>query len=109
MPVNPAEPVWRSFPATVLPEARSRGMGVIGMKVLCRGLGLAVPGCGTAEPWIRYALAHELSTIVIGCDGPQQVADNVAVASGAEPMTVEERRALEEVVAPYARQLMYYK
>lgn len=108
IPVNPAEPAWLSFPATVLPEALSRGMGVIGMKVFCRGLGLHVPGCTAPEPWIRYALAHEVSTIVIGCDDRQQVEGNVA-AVAAEPMTGTERQSLEEAVAPYARELMYYK
>ena len=47
MPVNPAEAAWHSFPASVLPEARLRGMGIIGMKVLCRGFGLH-PGARSA-------------------------------------------------------------
>jgi aryl-alcohol dehydrogenase-like predicted oxidoreductase len=109
LPVNPAEPVLRSFPGTVLPEARRRNMGVIGMKVLCRGLGLQVPGCAAPEPWIRYALSHEVSTVVIGCDDPAQVVRNVAAAETAGPMSVSDRQALEQAVAPFARQLMYYK
>jgi aryl-alcohol dehydrogenase-like predicted oxidoreductase len=108
MPVNPAEAAWLSFPEAVLPEARRRGMGVVGMKVLCRGLGLRVPGCGSEAPWIRYALAHEVSTIVIGCDNPAQVERNAA-AAGEAPLTAEEREALENAVSPYARELMYYK
>jgi aryl-alcohol dehydrogenase-like predicted oxidoreductase len=108
LPVNPAEPAYHSFIDTVLPEARRREMGVIGMKVLCRGLGLRVPGCGTELPWIRYALAHDVSTLVIGCDTPEQVARNVAAAAAA-PMPAGERRELEKTVADYARELMYYK
>jgi aryl-alcohol dehydrogenase-like predicted oxidoreductase len=108
MPVNPAEPAHLSFLDTVLPEARRRGLGVIGMKVLCRGLGLRVPGCGSETPWIRYALAHEVSTVVIGCDDPVQVARNAAAAA-TEPMPAAERRELERAVAGYARELMYYK
>lgn len=108
MPVNPAEPVHLSFLDTVLPEARRRNLGVIGMKVLCRGLGLRVPSCGEVEPWIRYALAHQVSTVVIGCDDLQQVERNAAAASK-EPMMEAERRALEKRVAPYAGELMYYK
>jgi aryl-alcohol dehydrogenase-like predicted oxidoreductase len=108
MPVNPAEAAWRSFPERVLPEARRRGMGVIGMKVLCRGLGLQVPGWGVPEPWIRYALAREVSTVVIGCDDPQQVAQNVLAAQAA-PLSPEDCRQLEAAVAPWAKRLMYYK
>lgn len=108
MPVNPAEAAWLSFPETVLPEARRRNMGVIGMKVLCRGLGLRVPGCAQPAPWVRYALAHEVSAVVIGCDDPQQVEQNVAAAREA-PFSQEECRQMEAAVAPRARQLMYYK
>ena len=108
LPVNPAEPAWRSFPETVLPEARRRSMGIIGMKILCRGLGLQVPGRENPAHWLRYALADDLSTMVIGCDNPQQVAENVAAAR-MPPMTEEERETFEENVAPWARRLMYYK
>jgi aryl-alcohol dehydrogenase-like predicted oxidoreductase len=108
MPVNPAEAAWLSFPERVLPEARRRGMGVVGMKVLCRGQGLRVPGCGEVTPWIRYALSHEVSTVVIGCDDPAQVERNAAAACEA-PLAIGECEALEAAVAPWARELMYYK
>ena len=108
LPVNPAEPGYGSFLAEVLPEARRRGMGVIGMKVLCRGLGLQVPGYTSPEPWIRYALAQDVSTLVVGCDDPEQVAENAAAAAKG-PLPAEECARLEAAVAPYARRLMYYK
>ncbi len=108
MPVNPAEAAWRSFPATILPEARRREMGVIGMKVLCRGLGLRIPSQGKVAPWVRYALAHEVSTLVVGCDDPLQVEENVAAAREV-PLTGDECAVLEAAVAPMARRLMYYK
>ncbi len=109
MPVNPAEPAHKSFIDSVLPEARRRGMGIIGMKVLCRGLGLQLPGYGSVNPWIRYALSHDVSAIVLGCDNVKQVEENVAAAIAATPMKEEERRAVEMAAAPYARDLMYYK
>ena len=108
VPVNPAEPAFRSFLDSVLPEARRRNLGIIGMKVLCRGLGLRVPGLASVTPWIGYALHQPLSTIVIGCDTPQQVEQNAAAASG-EPLGVEECREMEAAVARWARELMYYK
>lgn len=108
LPVNPAETFHLSFIDSVIPEARRRNLGIIGMKVLCRGLGLRVPGCGSELPWVRYALAQEVSTVVIGCDAPGQVARNVAAATAA-PMSQVERREMENAVARYARDLMYYK
>jgi aryl-alcohol dehydrogenase-like predicted oxidoreductase len=109
MPVNPAEPAYKSFIDSVLPEARRRGMGIIGMKVLCRGLGLQLPGYGSVDSWIRYALSHDVSTIVLGCDTVVQVEQNVAAASASASMTDDERIAMERVAARYARNLMYYK
>ncbi len=109
MPVNPAEPTYRNFLDSVLPEARRRNLGIIGMKVLCRGLGLRVPGLEDVAPWIRYALSREVATIVVGCDTPAQVEQNVAAAMAATPMADEERQAMEEGVARWARELMYYK
>lgn len=108
MPVNPAEAAWRSFPEAVLPEAQRRGLGVIGMKVLCRGLGLQVPGQADPAVWLRYALAREVTTVVIGCDDPGQVEANVAAACR-PPLELRACRELEGVVSTYARQLMYYK
>ncbi|ABA87569.1 oxidoreductase, aldo/keto reductase family [Syntrophotalea carbinolica DSM 2380] len=108
MPVNPAEPAWGSFPEKVLPEAESRGLGIVGMKVLCRGFGLQLPGLQNPVPWLRYALAQGVSTMVIGCDDPWQLEQNVAACSE-KPMSVQECRQLEEAVAPWARKLMYYK
>jgi aryl-alcohol dehydrogenase-like predicted oxidoreductase len=108
LPVNPAEPGYRSFLDSVLPEARRRGMAVIGMKVLCRGLGLQVPGYASPEPWIRYALAQDVSVIVIGCESPEQVAENAAAAAEG-PLGRQDCARLEAAVAPYARRLMYYK
>lgn len=108
MPVNAAEPAYRSFLSEVLPQAQRRGIGIVGMKVLCRGLGLSVPGYTTVRPWIRYALSHDISTVVIGCDNPQQVEQNLEAAAD-HPMTPPERAAMESAVHRFARQLMYYK
>ncbi len=108
LPVNPAEQAWMSFPGVVLPEARKQDMGIIGMKVFCRGFGLQLRGLGDPARWLRYALAYDLSTLVIGCDNPEQVAE-IAAAAQMPPLTAEECRDLEKAVAPWARRLMFYK
>jgi aryl-alcohol dehydrogenase-like predicted oxidoreductase len=107
-PVNPAEPAWLSFPDTVLPEARRRDMGTIGKKVFCRGFGLQIPGQGSSSQWVRYALGYDMSTMVISCDNPQQVEAN-ALAAQLPPLNPEERKTLEQQVAPWAKKLMNYK
>jgi predicted aldo/keto reductase-like oxidoreductase len=108
-PVNPAEPAHRSFIGGVLHQAQQREMGIIGMKVYFRGLAARIPGHGGMEPYLRFALSHPLSTVVIGCDDLAQLEENVRFARSFKPMSDEEQGELVHHVAPFARQLMYYK
>ncbi len=89
-PVNPAEPAHQSFIANVLPLAREKKMGIIGMKVYCRGLVSRMPGFPGMEPFLRFALSHPVTTIVIGCDDIAQLEENVRYAGSFTPM--ESRR-----------------
>jgi len=109
MPVNTAEPAHQSFIKGALPQAVERGMGIIGMKVYLRGLAARIPGYTGMEPFLRYSLSQPVSTIVLGCDDLIQLEENVAFAARFRPMEPEEQQALVKHVAPYARQLMYYK
>jgi aryl-alcohol dehydrogenase-like predicted oxidoreductase len=108
LPVNPAEgSLPDAFERTVIPAARARGMAVIGMKVLARGL-LADAGLGIAE-CIAYGLSADVDTIVVGCDDVGQVRENVAAASEFRALSPAARRALEQFVAPRAERLAYYR
>lgn len=109
MPVNPAEPDHASFIDQVLPLAAERGMGVVGMKAYLRGLAAHIPGHKSMEPYLRFAVSQSVSTVVIGCDNLRQLEENVRFATDFIPMTVEEQQELIRHVAPFARQLMYYK
>jgi aryl-alcohol dehydrogenase-like predicted oxidoreductase len=109
LPVNPAEPVQQSFLEQVVPLAREREMGIVGMKVYLRGLVSRIPGHQGMEPFIRFALSQPVSNVVIGCDDVRQVEENVRLAGSFSPMSAEEQEELLTRIAPYARQLMYYK
>jgi aryl-alcohol dehydrogenase-like predicted oxidoreductase len=109
LPVNPAEPFYRSFIEHVLPLAVEKDMGIIAMKVYFRGLIAKVPEYPGMEPFFRFALSHPVSTAVIGCDSIDQLEENVYFADSFSPMSQEEMRGMMEFVQPYARQLMYYK
>ncbi len=110
LPVNPAEPHHASF-LPLAAEAAARGLGVIGMKVLCRGYLPRMAEDPEALVWelVAYALSQAVSLVVIGCDTPAQVRHLAEAARKFTPMTPEEQRTLEKAVAPMARQLMYYK
>jgi len=109
MPVNPAEPKYESFIENVLPLARERNMGVIGMKVYLRGFASRLPWYTSMEPFLRFALSQPVTNVVIGCDDIAQLEQNVKFAASFKPMTPEEQQALIRDTSPFARQLMYYK
>jgi aryl-alcohol dehydrogenase-like predicted oxidoreductase len=98
--INPADPRYRPFVPTVVADARRRGMGVVGMKVL--GAGTLV-GEATAPELIRYATAHA-DTVIIGCSSLDEVRANLAVggAPNFAPLSPAEQRALEQRIAPRA-------
>jgi aryl-alcohol dehydrogenase-like predicted oxidoreductase len=109
IPVNPAEPFFKSYIDTVIPPASQKGMGIIAMKVYFRGFASRIPGFSGMEPFFRFALSQPVTTAVIGCDDLRQLEENVSIASSFIPMPEKEQTELLEFVAPYARQLMYYK
>ena len=109
MPVNPAEQKYKSFIENVLPLAREKNMGIIGMKVYMRGFVSGLPWYTSMEPFLRFALSQPITNVVIGCDNIEQLEQNVKYASSFESMTQENQQDLTRTVSPFARQLMYYK
>lgn len=107
LPINAADPVRLPFLTTVIPRARQKGMGVVGMKVMAAGR-LPGEGAATAEECIRYAMAHA-DTLIIGCSSPAEVRDNLRIGRTAVPMTREEQRALEARLAARAARYAYFK
>jgi aryl-alcohol dehydrogenase-like predicted oxidoreductase len=105
--VNPAEPYSRSF-LPLAREAFDRGLGVIGMKVLARGLVNQLQ-VAPIRDFVHYALSQPVSLVVIGCDDPAQVRELAAAVRDFAPMPDAAQRELEQFVAPFAKGLMYYK
>ncbi len=109
MPVNPAEPSYKSFLEEVMPLAVEKGMGVIGMKIYIRGFTSKLSFYTSMESFFRYALSQPIATAVIGCDNLDQLEENVYFARSFKPMDWEEQDGFVEAIAPFARQLLYYK
>ena len=110
LPVNPAEPQHASF-LPLAQEAAAKGMGVIAMKTLCRGQlpQMAEEPDRLVRELLAYALSQSVTLAVVGADSAKQVEHLAAAVREFTPMTPEEALRLEAAVAPYARQLMYYK
>ncbi len=108
MPVSVIEAAIGGFMTDVLREARGRGMGVIGMKVLGQKTFLdAAPGLDATQ-LIRFALAQSVDAIIVGCTTPDEVDQNAAAALSS-PMPPSEQIALVESVRDVARALAYYR
>lgn len=109
LPINPAESAFADgFERSVVPAARARGMGVVGMKVLARGLLLDPRIAVSSAEAIGYALGADVDAIVVGCDDVAQVEANVAAAR-LEPLPPANRSALEARVRRWAERLSYYR
>jgi len=109
LPVNPAEPSYKSFLQEVMPSARKKEIGIIGMKVYFRGLALRLPWFDTMEPFLHFALSQPITTAVVGCDSVGQLEEDVKFAMHFSTMPEDRAKTLSENVKPFARQLMYYK
>ncbi len=108
LPVNPVEAILGGFSDRVIPAARDRGIGVIGMKVLGAGTYISPEAGITAELLIRFALAQDIDLVIVGCSTPDE-ARLLARLGAAEPMDEEEQARIVERVRPAARRLAYYR
>lgn len=104
VPVNPAEPHHKCFLEEVAPAAGRRDVGLVGMKVYLRGR-IEAP----KKLLFNYALTQPISVAVIGCDDVEQLNENAGIASTFFNLKQREVQKLSEIIAPYARELMYYK
>jgi predicted aldo/keto reductase-like oxidoreductase len=105
--INPADPRRQPFLTSVVAEARRRGIGVIGMKVMAAGR-LLEDRAASAEELIRYAASWS-DTVIIGCSSIAEVRANLAAGRSFRPMAEAERRALEQRVAPRAARYDTFK
>jgi len=95
MPINAFDASFHSFQQQVIPEARKRGMAVLGMKPFS---GTATPltkGSVTPEEALRYAMSVPGVTVTItGMEKPEVVRQNLEIAQKFTPMTESEMQAL---------------
>jgi aryl-alcohol dehydrogenase-like predicted oxidoreductase len=84
-----------SFAEEFLPVANSKGVAVIGMKVM--GLGVLSHLYDRA---LRYTLGLPISVAIVGMESMEQLQNNLAVAESFRPLKDEERLALFKEVLP---------
>ena len=109
LPVNPAEAVLGGFLDRVMPAAMDRGLAVIGMKVLGASHYISPQHGVTAELLLRFALSRQISTAIVGCSSPAEVAGLAETGRRFQPLSDGEEKMLLEVFRPHARRMAYYR
>lgn len=109
LPINPVEAAIGGFLDRVVPAARERGIGVIGMKVLGAGKYIFPDSRFSAENLIRFALSQDADMVIVGCSTPVEVQSLSRLGKEQKPMDEEEQASMVENVRPYAKRLAYYR
>ncbi len=89
-PMGVVNSVWNDFAGTVIPAARSKGMGVICMKTMAYG---EAPEADRSL-YLRYALTRPIDVAIVGMDTVAHVEENVRIAEALEPLSDAEETAL---------------
>jgi aryl-alcohol dehydrogenase-like predicted oxidoreductase len=87
-PMGAPNRVWNDFSSTTIPAARSKGMGIIGMKIMAYG---QIPAEHRAL-FMHYSMGLDIDVAIIGMDTVAQVEENVRIAEAFEPLTAEQGR-----------------
>ncbi|MBV9468185.1 MAG: aldo/keto reductase [Abitibacteriaceae bacterium] len=102
MPLNAFDATYRSFEQTILPEALRRGMGALGMKSLGGGGQPLMQGAINVQDALRYAMSLPVATTISGIDSLSVLRQNLAIARGFKPLSVQEMQAIRTRSAPMA-------
>ena len=109
LPVNPVESAIGGFIDRVIPAARERGIGVIGMKTLGAG-NYILPEAGLLpENLIRFALSQAVDLVIVGCSTTDEAWLLARISEEHVAMEEKEQSLLVDTVRPYANRLAYYR
>jgi len=109
LPANPCEAQSEPFVHVVGQRAKELGMGVIVMKVLSRGLLMALDDAPSLQELFDYALSQAADVAIIGCDNVAQVEANAEAARRFTPMSPQRQRELENRLSAHAARMLYYR
>ncbi|MFC1813199.1 aldo/keto reductase [Thermodesulfobacteriota bacterium] len=109
LPVNPVEEVLGGFLTSTLPEAKAKGVAVIGMKIMGASHYVHLKHGITPELLIRYALSRDVTVAIVGCSDPEEVKTLADTGREFEPLSDSEISLLAQVFEPYAKQLAFYR
>jgi len=125
MPVNPADPNYKSFVTHVVPKCVEADIGVLAMKTLAYGRFFGgnkgwqrtevsvkplIPAVLSVEDVFGFVWSLPITTLISGMESAQQVSQNAAIARNTWNWNQAERQKRIDAVAPFAGpDLEFYK
>ena len=94
-----------------IPEAREKGVAIIGMKVFgrMRLVQPGGPGVTTAEEALRFVWSCPVDVAIVGFSFPAEVKDCARIAEDFVPMDLPTMRDLVDGTALYSEDVMFYR
>jgi uncharacterized protein len=96
MPLNCFDASFRSFEQQVLPELNRRGIAPLGMKSMGGSGEMVRHGAVTPQEALRYAMSLPVAVTVSGMESIGVLEQNLAIASGFQPMSSAEMQKLRD-------------
>jgi aryl-alcohol dehydrogenase-like predicted oxidoreductase len=109
LPVSPVEAAIGGFSDQVIPAARERDIGIIGMKTLGAGNYIHPESGLNPQTLIRFALSQDVDLVIVGCSTAGEARLLARIDQEHTAMSEEEQTQLIEIVRPYAHRLAYYR
>jgi aryl-alcohol dehydrogenase-like predicted oxidoreductase len=113
--LNPADRHLKPcFIDDFLPIANEKKLGIIGMKVFAQGF-IFHPGTSmwkgimTAWETVFYTLSLPITTIIIGCNTPAQVEENVMMARAFRQLDKDEMVEIEGRTKRYVKRAQFFR
>jgi aryl-alcohol dehydrogenase-like predicted oxidoreductase len=107
--MNAADVHKRSFIKRVLPEATGRDMGIIAMKVCCRGRIFDPTHLNNMKDALEYVLTLPIATAIVGHDNIKQLAENVMIAQNFKPLNISQMGDIEKLTESYANLALFFR
>lgn len=107
--INAADKHHDPFIEKFLPNAVSKGMGIVGMKIPARDRIFSNGGIITMKEAMEYVMTLPVSTIIVGIDKIAELEENIRIARDFKPLTADEMLAIEAKTKPHYKELLFFK
>lgn len=102
MPLNLLDAHFDSFARKVIPVARAKHMGIIGMKPMAGGV-IFASNTVTGPECLRYAMSLPVSVTLTGCESTENLDQALSVARGFKPLNETQMASLLQKTATVAQ------